>query len=161
VFVCVYRLRLRIVYRISHGLCMENKNYIRSFYDLDVYRNTYKASIEVLTRIVIKLPKQEQFDLVNQLRRSAKAVPRLIAEGYSKRHQKKGFQSLLEDAMQESNETIVSLSHVKDIYRIEIDLCNELIDIYDKSSRQLYKLSIAWSNFKFQRLTKTINETDT
>ena len=137
---------------------MENKNPIRSFYDLDVYQNTYKASIIVLTKIVPKLPREEQFDLANQLRRSAKAIPRLIAEGYSKRHQKKGFQSLLDDAMQESNETIVSLSHVMDIYKIEIELCKELMDIYDKASRQLYKLSLAWMNFKERRFTKPKDE---
>ena len=137
---------------------MENKKPIRSFYDLDVYQSAYKASITVLTRIIPKLPKQEQFDLANQLRRSAKAIPRLIAEGYSKRHQKKGFQALLDDAMQESNETIVSISHVKDIYNIEVALCRELIDIYDKTSRQLYRLSIAWSNFKERRQTKPKDE---
>jgi len=138
---------------------MENK--IRSFYDLNVYQSTYNASIAVLTRIVPKLPREEQFDLINQLRRSAKAVPRLIAEGYSKRHQKKGFQGLLDDAMQESNETIVSLSHVKNIYNVEPGLCIELIDIYDKASRQLYKLSVAWSNFKESRLTKPKTNYDT
>lgn len=140
---------------------MENKILVRSFYDLEVYQNAYQASIKVLTKIVSKLPNEERFDLANQLRRSAKAIPRLIAEGYSKRHQKKGFQALLDDAMQESNETIVSLSHVKDIYKIEIELCSELIDIYDKTSRQLYKLSLAWLNFKERRITKPTNETDT
>lgn len=140
---------------------MEENMQIRSFYDLKVYQNSYKASITVLTRIIPKLPKEEQFDLSNQLRRSAKAIPRLIAEGYSKRHQKKGFQALLDDAMQESNETIVSLSHAKDIYKIETELCKELINIYDMTSRQLYKLSLAWSNFKEKRLTTPKYETDT
>jgi four helix bundle protein len=134
---------------------MDNvKKPIRSFYDLDVYQSTYQASITVLTKIIPKLPKEEQFDLANQLRRSVKAVPRLIAEGYSKRHQKKGFQSLLDDAMEESNETIVSLSHTKDAYKVEPELCIKLIDIYDKASRQLYNLSLAWTNFKERRQTK-------
>lgn len=134
---------------------------IRSFYDLDVYRSTYEASIIVLTKIIPNLPKEERFDLADQLRRSVKAVPRLIAEAYSKRHQKKGFQGLIDDAMEESNETIVSLSHTKDAYKIETELCTELIDAYDKASRQLYKLALAWSNFKEGRLTKPKYETDT
>ena len=137
------------------------KKPIRSFYDLDVYRNAYRASITVLTKIIPKLPKEERFDLTNQLRRSAKAVPRLIAEGYSKRHQKKGFQSLLDDAIEESNESMVSLSHVKDAYKIEVDLCTELIDIYDKTSRQLYNLSLAWCNFNERRQTRPKDKTDT
>ena len=129
----------------------DTKKRIRSFYDLDVYQSTYKASIVVLTKIIPKLPKEERFDLTDQLRRSAKAVPRLIAEAYSKKHQKRGFQALIDDAMQESNESIVSLSHAKDAYKIEVELCVELIDIYDKASRQLYNLSLAWSNFKERR----------
>jgi four helix bundle protein len=141
---------------------MENvKKPIRSFTDLDVYQNTYKASVIILTSIIPKLPKEEQFDLTQQLRRSVKAVPRLIAEAYSKRHQKRGFQALIDDAMQESNETIVSLSHVKDVYKIEEELCTKLIDSYDKASRQLYNLSLAWSNFKERRITKPTTNNDT
>jgi len=124
---------------------------IVSFNDLDVYKNAYEASIIVLTKIIPKLPKEERFDLAQQLRRSCKAVPRLIGEAYSKRHQKKGFQALVDDAMQESNETIVSLSHVKDAYNIEGELCSTLNDTYDKIARQLYKLSLAWSTFKERR----------
>lgn len=127
------------------------KKPIRSFFDLDVYQSTYEASLIVLREIIPKLPKEEQYDLADQLRRSAKAVPRLIAEGYSKRHQKKGFQKYLDDSMSESNETIVSLSHVKDAYQIEPELCTKLIDVYDKASRQLYKLAIAWNSFKERR----------
>jgi len=137
---------------------MENKQYIRSFYDLKVYQSTYEASVIVITTIIPKIPIEERFDLTQQLRRSAKAVPRLIVEAYSKRHQKRGFQALIDDAMQESNETIVSLSHVKDIYKTEVDLCLKLIDLYDKASRQLYNLALAWTNFKERRKSTTDNE---
>jgi len=102
----------------------------------------------VMGKIVPKLPESEKYDLKDQLSRSCKAIPRLIAEGYAKRHQRSGFQKYLDDAMGECNETIVSLEQVKDLYNIEPKLCNELIDIYDKSGRQLYNLSKAWSEFK-------------
>ena len=107
--------------------------------DLEVYQNTYAASVEVVAKIVPRLPRTEQNDLGDQLRRSAKAIPRLIAKGYSKKHQKKGFQKYLDDAMAESNEIIVSLSHARDLYSGCVDpkLCENLIDLYDKSSRQL------------------------
>lgn len=157
-----FRFRLRIGFVSRYGFRMEKlKRRIGSFYDLDVYQSTYQASIIVLTKIIPKLPKEERYDLADQLRRAVKAVPRLIAEGYAKKHQKKGFQSLLDDSMEESNETIVSLSHVKDAYKIEPELCTELIDVYDKASRQLYNLSLAWTKFKERRQTKTITETDT
>ncbi|OGZ33778.1 MAG: hypothetical protein A2174_02055 [Candidatus Portnoybacteria bacterium RBG_13_41_18] len=137
---------------------MENQNPkkpIRSFRDLEVYQNTYKASILIATRILPKLPGNEKYDLTDQIGRSSKAPPRLIAEGFAKKHQKFGFQKYLDDAMAECNETIVSLEHVKDIYRIEVPLCNELLDIYDKSARQLFNLAAAWDNFKNRRRQTT------
>jgi len=126
------------------------KSAIKSFRDLEVYQRTYKANIEVMAKIITKLPDSEKYDLKDQLSRSSKAIPRLIAEGYAKRHQRMGFQKYLDDAMGECNETVVSLSQCRDIYpnQIDIKLCDELISIYDISGRQLYKLSMAWTKFK-------------
>jgi four helix bundle protein len=123
---------------------------ITSFRDLEVYQGTYKGCIEVITRIIPTIPDFEKNDLKSQLRRSVKAIPRLIAEGYAKRHQKRGFQKYLDDAMGECNETIVGLEQCKDLYGATVDkeLCELMIDLYDKSGRQLYNLSSAWSNFK-------------
>ncbi|TES90227.1 MAG: four helix bundle protein [Candidatus Cloacimonadota bacterium] len=121
---------------------------IKSFRDLEVYQNTYKAMLMVMKEIIPTLPDSEKYDLKNQLSRSCKSIPRLIAEGYAKRHQKAGFQKYLDDAMGECNETIVSLEECRDIYNIKVNLINELVDIYDKSARQLYKLGSAWTNFK-------------
>ena len=127
---------------------VELRKPIASFRDLEVYQNTYKAMLVIMRDILPKLPHSEKFDLTDQLSRSCKAIPRLIAEGYAKRHQKMGFQKYLDDAMAESNETIVSLEQCGDIYKINSDIIGQLVDIYDKSSRQLYKLSTAWTAFK-------------
>ncbi len=64
----------------------------------------------------------------------------------SKRHQKKGFQKYLDDAMAESNETIVSLTQARDLYSSLVDAkkCEILMDTYDKISRQCYNLAVAW-----------------
>lgn len=104
--------------------------------------------LRVIKEVLPKLPASEKFDLRDQLNRSCKAIPRLIAEGYGKRHQKAGFQKYLDDALGECNETIVSLEQCRDIYQMDIALINGLVDIYDKSSRQLYKLAKAWTQFK-------------
>jgi len=131
-------------------LIVSNTNFIKSFRDLEVYQNTYKIMLIVMKEILPKLPENEKYDLRDQLSRACKSIPRLIAEGYAKRHQKAGFQKYLDDAMAECNEMIVSLEQAKDLYRIEADTISivELIDLYDKSARQLYKLSTAWTNFK-------------
>lgn len=129
---------------------MKEKKRIASFRDLEVFQNTYKACIDVMKKIIPRLPESEKYDLKNQLSRSCKAIPRLIAEGYAKRHQKQGFQKYLDDGMAECNETIVSLSQVRDIYEdsVDVNLCESLIDLYDKSGRQLYNLAVAWTKFK-------------
>ena len=129
---------------------MSEKKRITSFRDLEVYQNTYKAMLIVMKEIVIKLPDNEKYDLRNQLSRACKSIPRLIAEGYAKRHQKAGFQKYIDDAMGECNEMVVSLSQCRDIYPtyVNVKRCDELIDIYDKSGRQLYKLGNSWTNFK-------------
>lgn len=82
---------------------MENATKIKSYTDLDVYQRAYKLSLIVCTKVIIKLPSEEKFDLVDQLRRSSKAIPRLIAEGFGKKHQKKGYQKYLDDAIAENN----------------------------------------------------------
>jgi four helix bundle protein len=128
---------------------------ITSFKDLHVYQNTYKAMLVVYKDVLPLLPASEKYDLVDQLSRSTKAVPRLIAEGYAKRHQKLGFQKYLDDAMGESNETIVGLEQCRDLYGVKEELIKSLVDTYDMSSRQLYKLSMSWTNFKRQK-TNTV-----
>lgn len=102
----------------------------------------------VMKDVVPLLPSREKFDLADQLSRSCKAIPRLIAEGYAKRHQKMGFQKYLDDAMAECNETIVSLEQCRDIYDMTNEKIEDIIKMYDISGRQLYKLSTAWTKFK-------------
>ena len=103
-----------------------------------------------MLEIVPEIPEQEKYDLKDQLSRSSKAVPRLIAEGYGKKHQRAGFQKYLDDAMTEVNETIVSLSHARDIYKVKIKLCDEAVREYDILGRQIYCLAEAWDKFKLK-----------
>jgi len=122
---------------------------IASFRDLEVYQNSYAACIQVMTKIISALPDSEKFDLKKQLSSSVKAIPRLIAEGYAKRHQKYGFQKYLDDAMAECNETIVGMEMCRDIFGDYINkaLCQELISVYEVCARQLYRLREAWGKF--------------
>ena len=136
------------VKRLTSKEMENNKKPIKSFRDLEVYQNTYKTMLVVMKEIIPYLPEFEKYDLKDQLSRACKAIPRLIAEGYAKRHQRLGFQKYLDDAMGECNEMIVSLEQSRDLYNINKNLIDELVDIYDKSGRQLYNLAKAWSNFK-------------
>jgi four helix bundle protein len=134
-------------------MIQEKEKSIKSFRDLEVYQNSYKTCVDVMTKILPNLPESEKYDLKKQLSSSVKAIPRLIAEGYAKRHQKHGFQKYLDDAMAECNETIVGLEMCRDIFGEHVDrsLCKELVSCYDVCGRQLYRLREAWSNFPEKR----------
>lgn len=132
---------------------MENldktQNPIKSYQDLRVYQNLYKAQVKVLTEIVPKLPKEEKYDLANQMRRACKAPPALLAEGFAKRYQKRNWQKYLDDCIGECNEMINHLSVCIDVYHKYVNpkFCKELINTYDISNKQLYKLRKSWRNF--------------
>ncbi len=117
---------------------------------MEVYQDSYSAMLKVMNEIIHKLPESEKYDLKDQLSRASKSIPRLIAEGYAKRHQRAGFQKYLDDAMAESNEMVVSLSQARDLYpkHVSVTLCDDLVRSYDKTGRQLYKLAEAWTRFK-------------
>ena len=122
---------------------VENGNKIKTFSDLDVFKRAFDMAKIVLFTIIPKLPKEEKFDLGDQLRRASKAIPTLIAEGYAKKYQNKGFQRYLQDAMSEANEMIVHLSFA-DEYIHDSERIDELRNGYLIVSKQLYKLQENW-----------------
>jgi len=128
---------------------MVNKKTIKGFRDLVVYQNLYEAMKIVLTEIVSSLPKEEKYDLADQMRRACKAAPALIAEGFAKRYQERQWRKYINDTIGECNEMIHHLSVSMDVYGeyVEAKLCNKVIDIYDISCKQLTKLGQSWQNY--------------
>ena len=125
------------------------KQKIKSYEDLDVYQRSYKACLDVMRNIVPYLPDNERYDLKDQLSRSCKSIPRLIAEGFAKKHQRAGYQKYLTDGIGEANETQVSLAQSRDLYpeRIKREIADGLINEYKIIGSQLYSLERAWSSF--------------
>lgn len=129
---------------------MEENKTIKSFQDLRVYQNLYKAMTVVLKTLIRSLPKEEKYDLVDQMRRCSKACPALLAEGFAKRYQKANWKKYLDDTVGEANEMIHHLSVCIDIYPtcVDVKLCKEVIDLYDFSCKQLTSLKKAWVNYR-------------
>ncbi|MBI2029948.1 four helix bundle protein [Candidatus Gottesmanbacteria bacterium] len=119
---------------------------ILNFHDLIVYQNLYKAMKIVNIEIIPTLPREERFDLVDQMRRASKAAPALIAEGFAKRFQIKYWSKYLNDTIGECNEMIHHLSVCKDIYGkfVNSKTCDELINLYTITCKQLTKLGQSW-----------------
>jgi four helix bundle protein len=127
---------------------MEKKKII-SYEDLDVYQRAYAACLRVAKEIIPYLPPNEQYDLKDQLSRASKSVPRLISEGFARKHQRSGFQKYLIDGIGESNECGVCIAQARDIYPhlTNIKAANELITEYKITASQLYKLQERWTEF--------------
>lgn len=125
---------------------------IKSFQDLRVYQQSYQLMLVVLKKLIPALPKEERFDLQDQLRRCCKAVPALIAEGHAKRFHHKHWQKYLHDALGECNEMIHHISVCRDAYDKYVDLkvCGDLIDAYLAVCRQTTSLSKAWQKYHQQ-----------
>lgn len=126
---------------------------IKTFQDLDVYQRLYKAMLIVHRQIIPKLPIQEKYDLCDQMRRASKAAPALLAEGFAKRYQTKNWDKYIKDTMGEAYEMINHLSVCKDLYPDKISevVCDEAIDLYNISCKQLTKLSQSWINYAQQK----------
>jgi four helix bundle protein len=81
---------------------------MKSFRDLDVYKESKRLAIEVHT-MSLRLPKFEMFEEGGQVRRSSKSVTALIVEGYGRRRYKADFIKYLVYSQAECDETITHL----------------------------------------------------
>lgn len=119
---------------------------IKSFLDLDVYQESFKLSLEI-EDIVLTYPKSEKYLLVDQSKRSSRAVPALIAEAYAKRETIKVFRKLLRDALGEANEMINHVAFAKARNYLKSIKADELIDRYHVVGKKLTKLKENWKNY--------------
>jgi four helix bundle protein len=76
----------------------------KSFRDLRVYRLARKAVSEIF-EVTKDFPRQERYELTDQVRRSARATKALIAEGWARRRYRAAFISKIDEALGEATET--------------------------------------------------------
>jgi len=72
--------------------------------DLNVYQLAFKSAMEIY-RMTKTFPSDEKFSLIDQVRRSSRAVCSNLAEGWHKRRYIAAFINKLTDAVQEASET--------------------------------------------------------
>jgi len=77
---------------------------IRSFRDLRAYQ---QARIEAnrVFKMTMDFPRDEKYSLIDQIRRSSRAVKSMIAEAWGHRRYPASFVSKLTDALGEANDT--------------------------------------------------------
>ena len=83
---------------------MERKRDLKHFRDLQVYQKAFEAAMRIY-EITKFFPADEKYSLVDQIRRSSRAVCSNLAEAWRKRKFQAVFKNKLTDSMQEASET--------------------------------------------------------
>jgi four helix bundle protein len=85
---------------------------IESFRDLDVYRRAHKQA-KILFERSQQFPDAEKYSLTDQIRRSSRAVPALLAEAWARRRYRAAFINKVNEALGEAMETQAWLDHAR------------------------------------------------
>ncbi len=96
-----------------------------SYKNLIAYQKGFSVAMKIL-RITKKFPKEEMFELTDQIRRSSRSVCSNLAEGYRKRRYEAHFVSKLTDADMENTEIQVWLDFACGCEYITHDELNDL-----------------------------------
>jgi len=107
-----------------------------SFRDLTVYQKAFAFAMKIY-EITKEFPSYEKYELIDQIRRSSRAVCRAIGEGYRKRQYPKHFSSKMSDADMENTETQVSLDFAVTCTYINHELYLELLNDSEEVGRML------------------------
>lgn len=124
---------------------------IRTYRDLDVYKESYDAAM-LVSRLTRRFPPREQLELARQLRRAARSIPANIAEGWAKRNSAQEFRRYLQMAVGSCHETEVWLSMSRDEGYISSAEFNDLAKRYERIGVMLRSLWKQWRNYRTQRV---------
>jgi four helix bundle protein len=111
---------------------------IRHFRELEVYRLAIKTSVQIF-ELSKHFPREEQYSLIDQIRRSSRSVCANLAEAWRKRRYRNAFVSKLSDAEAEAAETQVWLEIAFLSKYIDERIFQELDGIYEHILGMLVK----------------------
>ena len=103
---------------------------------LDVFHKAYEASLEI-HRVSKRLPKDEQYELAQQLRRSSKSICANLVEGLGKRESVKESLRYLRVAIGSKEETKLWLQYCVDLGYFDQAQYERLRETYEEIGRML------------------------
>lgn len=116
---------------------------VRSYGDLLVYKQAYRLALEV-SKLTKGFPREEQFELGRQLRRSARSVPANIVEGWTKRNSAAEFKRHLLIAAGEAAECKFWIELAADEGISEKAAAKQLLNDFAKLGFMIHKLWKEW-----------------
>ncbi len=112
---------------------------INSVRDLEVYKLAFDSAMEIF-EISKSFPKEEQYSLTDQVRRSSRSVCANLAEGWRKRRYKAVFVNKLTDAEQEAGETQTWLEFALKCKYINNEIFKRLDEKYEHIFAKLIRI---------------------
>lgn len=119
---------------------------IRKCVDLDVYNLSFSLAMDIFKETK-HFPKEEQYSLTDQIRRSSRSVSANIREGFAKRRYNDVFIRHLNDALGSSEETLVWIEFAQQCGYLIKEKYNTLHNQYEKIGAMIYKLMNNWEKF--------------
>jgi four helix bundle protein len=118
---------------------------IRTYRDLDVFRESYAAALDI-SQLAKSFPAFEQFELARQLRRAARSIPANIVEDWAKRNSLAEFKRYLQVAIGSCDEVKLWLEMSKDEGYASDEAIRILIDRFNRIGAMLASLWRHWRN---------------
>jgi four helix bundle protein len=112
---------------------------IKSYKDLDVFQRAMNMAMEIF-EITKGFPKEEQYSLTDQIRRSSRSVCTNISEAWRKRRYKAAFISKLSDAETEACETQVWVELARRCKYLTDTVASRLDKEYDHIIAQIVRM---------------------
>jgi len=120
---------------------------IRSVKDLKVYNLAFELAMEIFN-MTQDFPKEEQYSLTDQMRRSSRSVAINIREGFAKKRYENVFIRHLNDSTGSSEETRGWLDFSLRCQYIDSMMHEKLDTSYDEVNAMLYGLMKNWNTIK-------------
>ncbi len=111
----------------------------KSYKDLEVYKRSYVLALRV-HKLSLELPKEIQFDLADQIRRSSRSIPANIAEGYGRNKSSKDILNFVRTALGSNDEVLFNLEFLKDVDLLKQVEYESLRNEYIVCGKQLTQL---------------------
>jgi four helix bundle protein len=109
--------------------------------ELEVYKKSFDVAMQIFEASK-SFPKEEQYSLTDQIRRSSRSVCANLAEAWRKRRYEAAFVAKLSDAEAESAETQVWLEFAVKCGYLDRDVAGKPYQIYD----ELLRMQVAMIN---------------
>jgi len=112
---------------------------MQNYRDLEIYKLSHKLAVEVHKMTLENLPKFEMFEEGSQIRRSSKAIPATIVEGFGRKQYQQEYVRYLTYAIASCDET---KEHLELLFETDSltkeDVFQDLLARYEELGKKLY-----------------------